>query len=98
MSQSAHSTQRMQQRCIPPVVDQWLDRYGEEEYDGHGGVRIYFSRASIRQMERELGRHFVRQNSKYLRAYCVDSSRNPITITTGWITSRSKRAALRPPL
>ena len=31
-----HATTRAQQRGLPPLVDQLLDRYGEEQHDGHG--------------------------------------------------------------
>lgn len=52
MNRSSHAAARAQQRCIPPLVDQWLDQFGEEKHDGQGGVLLYFSRASIRAMER----------------------------------------------
>ena len=31
-----HASVRSQQRCIPPLIDQWLDLYGQEEYSGAG--------------------------------------------------------------
>ena len=48
MNMTYHATIRSQQRGIPPLILQWLDLYGEEEYDGHGAVIRYFSRASRR--------------------------------------------------
>ena len=50
-----HAELRAQQRGIPPLVDELLDRYGTEQHDGHGAVVLYFDRTSIRTMERELG-------------------------------------------
>ncbi len=50
-----HAAVRAQQRCIPPMVDQLLDLYGQEEYDGHGAVILYLNKVSIRHMERDLG-------------------------------------------
>ncbi|MDP6652334.1 MAG: hypothetical protein QGF90_09550 [Gammaproteobacteria bacterium] len=37
---TTHAAIRAQQRCIPPLVDQWLSQFGEEEYDGHGGTQV----------------------------------------------------------
>ena len=59
MSLTQHATTRMQQRGIPPMVDQLLDLYGQEEYDGHGAVTLYLNKTSIRNMERDLGRRPV---------------------------------------
>lgn len=44
MTISRHAQIRMQQRSIPPMVDQLLDLYGQEEHDGHGAVTIYLNR------------------------------------------------------
>jgi hypothetical protein len=91
MNALSHATKRMQMRCIPPVVHSWLDQFGDEAYDGHGGVCVFFSRESVRRMERALGRHFVRQNRKYLQAYRIDSSHDSAVITTGWRTKHLHR-------
>jgi hypothetical protein len=64
-----HANIRAQQRAIPPLIDQWLDQFGDEEYDGHGGVIRFFSRSSIRAMEREFGDSPVRKLAEYLHAY-----------------------------
>lgn len=56
MIATTHASRRAQQRCIPPLVDQLLDQFGDEQYDGHGGVIRFFSRASIRTMQRQFGR------------------------------------------
>ena len=56
MSTTRHAHTRAQQRGIPPLIDQWLDAYGEEEYDGRGGITRYFSSRSLRAMERDFGR------------------------------------------
>lgn len=87
---SAHACQRAQQRCIPPLIDEWLDRFGEEEYDGHGGIKRYFSKKSRRAMEREFGREPVRRMADKLTAYRVESSKDGKVITTGYLTKRLK--------
>ena len=90
MSYSTHASIRAQQRCIPPIVLEWLTEYGDETHDGHGAIKIYFSHKSIRAMERKLGRRFVRENKKYLKAYRVDSLKDGRTITCGWLTKSVK--------
>ena len=69
-----HADIRAQQRGIPPLVCQLLDLYGQEEHDGHGSVILYLNKASIRNMERDLGSRPVARLSEWLNAYKVQSS------------------------
>lgn len=91
MMYSKHSQKRMHQRSIPPIVNKWLDEFGEEMFDGHGGILVFFSKASIRKMETAFGHHFLAQNKKYLGVYRVESTDNSTLITTGWRTRRMTR-------
>lgn len=91
MNLSRHAAQRAQQRGIPPLIDQWLDEFGDEQYDHHGAVILTFSKRSIRAMERCLGRVPVRRMREYLRAYKVVSSHDGDTITIGYRTRRLPR-------
>ena len=91
MMSTRHAQMRMQQRGIPPLIEQWLDEFGEEQYDGHGGVRRYFSRKSIRAMERAFGRQPVRRMAGYLDAFKVESSHDGTTLTLGHQTKRLRR-------
>ncbi len=43
-----HSGQRAQQRSIPPFIDQALDLYGEERYNGYRLVIFYFDKSNLR--------------------------------------------------
>lgn len=86
-----HSQVRAQQRCIPPLVEQWLDEFGEECYDGHGGCLRYFSRSSRRALERAVGRAPVRKMAEYLDAYKVESAADGATITLGHRHKRVRR-------
>lgn len=90
MITNSHATVRAQQRCIPPLVNMWLEQFGDEKYDGHGGIIQYFSRASIKAMEREFGRAPIRKMSEYLDVYKVESSHDGHTITIGHRTKRIK--------
>lgn len=77
-----HSEIRAQQRCIPPMVDQLLDLYGQDEYDGHGAIIRYLDKISIRNMERDLGRRPVARLSEWFDAYKVIATDGHI-ITVG---------------
>jgi hypothetical protein len=90
MNMTNHGAVRSQQRAIPPLVLQWLDQFGEEQYDGHGAIIRYFSRASRREMEREFGSNPVKKMSEFLNAYKVESH-DGMVITTGHLTKRIKR-------
>jgi len=87
---SNHCQHRNQQRCIPPVVHKWLSEYGEKMYDGHGGIQVFFSLKSKSKMEQDFGRHFVRENKKYLKIYRVESCTDGVVITTGWRNKKFK--------
>lgn len=91
MSRNTHASDRAKQRGIPPLIDQWLSEYGEEMFDGHGGVVMHFTRRSIRAMERDMGREPIRRLSEYLNAYKIQSSHDGRTITTGHRYKRIKR-------
>ena len=88
MKQTKHAAIRAQQRGIPPLVDQWLEEFGEEVHDGHGCIRRYFSRRSIREMKRAFGHQPVILFKRYLHAYKIDSCADGSTITKGWRTRR----------
>ena len=76
-----HAKIRAQQRGIPPLIDQILDRYGQEAYDGHGCTVLYLNKMSIRNMQRDMGSRPVAKLSEWLNAYKVESSDgNTITI------------------
>ena len=83
MATTKHACIRAQQRAIPPLVDLWLDEFGEISYDGNGFVRVFFSHKSVRDMERSFGRRPVSQMKHYLNAYRVECA-DGTAITTGW--------------
>ncbi len=81
--QTLHATVRAQQRGVPPLIQDWLLDYGEEQFDGHGGVVRYFSNECIRRMERDIGKTPLKRMSEYLRCYLVQSSSDGAVITVG---------------
>lgn len=52
-------------------------------YDGHGATVLYFSKRSIREMERVYGSLPVRKLSEWHDAYKVVSTYDGTTITLG---------------
>jgi hypothetical protein len=78
-----HAAERLQQRGVPPLIAGWLLDYGEETFDGRGAVVRYFTRRSIRRMEREFGVAPVKRLSEYLRCYLVQSNDDGSVITIG---------------
>lgn len=90
MNLTYHATLRSQQRAVPPLILQWLDQYGEEQYDGHGAIIRFFSRSSRRAMERDFGSNPVRKMSEFLNIYKVETQQGDV-ITTGHLTKRIKR-------
>jgi hypothetical protein len=80
---SEHAAKQAQRRGIPPLIDEWLDSYGEEVYDGHGATVRYFSKRSIREMEKAYGSLPVRKLSEWHDAYKVVSIDDGTVITIG---------------
>lgn len=83
-----HFNDRSKQRGLPPFVDQLLDLYGQEQYDGHGGVVIFLDKKSIRAMEKDMGREPVRKFAEWHKAYKVKSTTDGAAITIGHRLSR----------
>jgi hypothetical protein len=61
----------MQQRGLPPLIVQWLEDFGSERYDGHGGLILFFDKRARRALERAVGREPVRRMNDWLDAYLV---------------------------
>jgi hypothetical protein len=87
---TAHAQVRAQQRCIPPMIEQLLDQYGQEEHDGHGAEVVYLSKRSIRTMERDLGRRPVSRLAEWFDAYKVRTT-DGHTLTVGHRTRHLRR-------
>lgn len=88
---SRHAAIRAQQRAVPPLIEDWLTRYGAKQHDGHGGVIRYFSKKSVRKLEQAFGAAVVRALSRYLDRYRVESAVDGTTITVGHRIARVRR-------
>lgn len=92
MSQlSCHAKARAKQRCIPPLVLDWLMSFGEEQHDHRGSVVYYFSHKSIRNLERTYDCQPIRLMSRYLNAYAVERADGSNVLTIGWRSKRLNR-------
>jgi len=90
-TETHHAAVRAQQRAIPPFAEFLLDEFGERLYDGHGAVRVFFSRRSIRRMEQSWGRRPVAKLSEYFGVYRIEDSRDGSIITVGHRSGPMKR-------
>ena len=70
---TSHAIMRSQQRCLPPLVIDWLHDFGRERHDGRGATILYFDKHARRSLERSVGRAPVRRMKEWLNAYAVVS-------------------------
>jgi len=75
-----HAATRMQQRGVPPIIIDWLQVFGAEEHDKHGGVIRYFDKAARRRLEQSIGRPVVRRMQDLLGAYLVEADGRVVTV------------------
>lgn len=85
-----HAIKRSQQRCIPPLIDQWLSDFGVKEYAHNGCVKRFFNKQSIKQLKKAYGKEPVKLLSKYLHAYKVEDMKSESVITLGYLNKRVK--------
>ena len=85
-----HAKHRMQQRCIPLAVIDWLLDFGEREKSGNCEI-VYFNKKSKKLLAKELGKEIVKSLSKYLNAFAVVGKKNQI-VTTGYRNKHIYRA------
>ncbi len=91
MNLTRHALIRSQQRSIPPLIMDWLKLFGEEDFDGQGGIRRYFSKRSRRMMERAFGSGPVRKMAEYLDTYLIESVDDGAIVTVGHRIHRGRR-------
>lgn len=46
LKMTKHACARVRQRCIPPLIMEWLDSFGARTGDGHGAKVLYFDKES----------------------------------------------------
>jgi hypothetical protein len=61
----------MQQRGIPPVIVDWLLKYGATRFAPRGGRYRYFDRASRERIRKAIGDAALKQYHERLDCYAV---------------------------
>ena len=79
-----HAAVRQQQRCIPPLVVDWLLAFGRRD-PSFGAVKVRFDRQARKELAREVGDRVVSLMSKYLRAALVVDRDTDQIITVEWL-------------
>ena len=88
MELTHHAVIRCQQRSIPPLICDWLLRYGTE-VQSHGATKRFFDREAKRKLAADVGAQVVDRMGDLLNLYLVEA--NERVITAGVRTRRIKR-------
>lgn len=81
-SLSAHASNRSQQRAIPPIVIEWLMRFGAQRWSR--GASVYeFDNDSRRRLRRHIGQRLFASIDHWLDAYTVVGDEQRV-VTVGW--------------
>ena len=80
MNMTRHAQTRLQQRAIPPLIIQWLCRYGCRLQGMNGTTVCFFDRESRRSLASEVGHVVVRRLSDMMDAYLVLSGNSIVTV------------------
>jgi hypothetical protein len=83
-----HAQQRMKDRCISPVVIDWLEQYGEVEPQ-NGAEFYYFSHRSLKKLSSYTG-GLSDKHDRLKKAYLVKGG-NGVIVTAGYRNETVKR-------
>lgn len=85
-----HASVRQQQRCIPPLIVDWLVRYGSRQQAASGASILFFDKVSRRRLAQDVGAPVLDALDSMLDAFLVQAADDAI-ITVGWRTKRVLR-------
>lgn len=91
MDETRHAEQRAQQRCVPPLIRDWLADYGTRMPDRRGGVVCFFDQKSRKRLSSYVGKEVVKRLAPLLDSYLVLSADEGSVITMGWRYRRIRR-------
>jgi len=80
MNMTKHAQTRSQQRAIPPLIIEWLCKYGCRLQGMNGTTVCFFDRESRRCLGSEVGHVVVRRLSDMMDTYLVLSGDSIVTI------------------
>ncbi len=90
MNMTKHARARSQQRAIPPLIIEWLCKYGCRLKGMNGTTVCFFDRESRRCLASEVGHVVVRRLSDMMDAYLVLSGDSIVTIGHRYKPFKSK--------
>lgn len=82
MTMTKHAAIRQQQRCIPPLIIDWLKEYGDQQHDHHGCIVRFFSKESKKKLNKIAGKPVVSLLGRYMNTYLIEGI-NGAVVTTG---------------
>ena len=80
MNMTRHAQTRVQQRAIPPLIIDWLCRYGSRLKGVNGTTVCFFDKKSRRWLAAEVGHVVVRRLADMMDIYLVLSGDHIITV------------------
>ena len=83
MNYTKHADVRAQQRCIPPLIVDWLLDHGHR-IPSQGAVRLVFDKRSRKAIAKEVGTTVIHQLSKYMNVEAVVDPVTDVVITVQW--------------
>jgi len=84
-----HASKRAQQRAIPPIVVEWLMRFGEQRWSR--GASVYaFDKEGRRRLRRHIGQRVFASIEHWLDAYAVVGGDQQV-VTVGWRLQKRQR-------
>jgi len=81
---SQHAAVRRQQRCVPPLILEWLLSYGHRE-SSFGAVKIRFNGRARKELAKDVGDRVLSLMSKYLSVAAIVDRNTDEVITVQWL-------------
>lgn len=85
-----HGALRQQQRCVPPIVIDWVIQYGVRRPAGSGTEHVELDKPGRRDLAREIGSWTYSRLEPKLNAFVILDAYGCV-ITTGYRTRRRRR-------
>lgn len=83
-SMTRHARERAQQRGIPRLMIDLLQRFGSRAYDHRGCVIRYLDKVARRAVEKYIGSQAYRRLHEYHDAYLVEAIDTGAIVTCGY--------------
>ena len=83
VDQTLHARKRAQQRCIPPLVAEWLLDYGTRR-PSRGATRVTFDKRARCALSRDCGPALIGQIGRFLSAELIVDADTDRIITVMW--------------